>query len=83
MNKKLIDFLRFLKDNEVYEKYFNAFFKNHHIKFHNWVNWAKYVIEHRDRLDLIENAFLFSWTEEGYTFWRKMSNKYREYAKNK
>jgi len=83
MNKTLIDFLRFLKDNGVYEKYFNAFFKSHHIRFHNWVNWAMYVIVHLDRIDLIENAFFFSCTEEGYEFWSKISNKYSEYAKNK
>ena len=80
MNSTKQQFVKFLKDNNVYEQYmFN--FKEHRIKRKEYVPQIYYTA--KDFFlkcyykDFLMHAFMWRYTSEGFLYWEDMNRKWK------
>ena len=78
---KLKLFIRFLKENNIYHKFFTNIYSNNGRKSitYQYKSVREYIDEElKDRGCLINKSFLWAETEEGYVFWRGIYDKWEE-----
>lgn len=88
-NEKLQTFIRFLKKNNSYEEYLFCLTRANAILFRQRTGNSRIPSEFiitsikQNPLHLINGAFVWDETNEGYEFWKFLFQKWRIIVKNK
>jgi len=85
------EFLLFLKKENAYKEYIKAIKQQKKVQFKNWGNEINVLtIHHLEKCfrngyglgSLIDNAFHWDSTEEGFDFWSELDKKWRDKMKD-
>ena len=80
MNSTKQQFVKFLKDNNVYEQYMHDFNKRE--DYRNYECPKNQILSKVEPLCFIDSAFSWCGTKEGHMFWLRMSYNWKQYCSN-
>ena len=73
-------FIKFLKDNKVYEQFMHNFDKRE--DYRNFTCSKNQFLSKMEPVCFINGAFTYDRTKEGYDFWLRMSLNWQQYCSN-